>query len=313
MDNKQELDIFNDIANVDAYLLVADKSNFSKAAKILGCSQPSISGRINRIESALGRRMFIRKRKGVHLTEEGKALYKVMRRHQTSLRTAQAELERIKGKQFSFIIGASDLIYDYVLPKYMYRLQDDVDRPLLFKHDSSENLIDALRDNTIDLAIVELEADEDTLECQAWLKDEIVFFSRHPMGQYITPESLYRASLLFHTKESSIQKKVNTLFRRFNIDPMSLDIIVVNDQLASIKQAVLHCDRPDDRPIVSWMPKLAIEHELALEYLYATRMGKEPIEQHFFIAYRKEFSGDLAIETILKHLKSSQRSAQSAE
>ena len=54
---------------------VAKNGNISKAAETLYISQPAVSKSITKLEQSLNHTLFIRSKKGVKLTEEGKTLY----------------------------------------------------------------------------------------------------------------------------------------------------------------------------------------------------------------------------------------------
>ena len=53
----------------------AKAGNISKAADNLYISQPAVSKSITKLEQSLGQILFIRSKKGVKLTEEGKTLF----------------------------------------------------------------------------------------------------------------------------------------------------------------------------------------------------------------------------------------------
>ncbi len=60
-----------DVEQVKTFLVLAEELNFSRAAKILNVSQPTVSRTINSIETQLGGLLFRRERDKSHLTELG--------------------------------------------------------------------------------------------------------------------------------------------------------------------------------------------------------------------------------------------------
>lgn len=62
-----------DIATVEAFLLVAELSSFTRAAEALGTTQAAVSMKLKRLEGALGRRLVERSPRAVRLTEAGAA------------------------------------------------------------------------------------------------------------------------------------------------------------------------------------------------------------------------------------------------
>lgn len=57
------------------FYVVANYSNITKASEELNISQPAISKSIKNLEEQLGGPLFVRTKKGVVLTEEGKEFY----------------------------------------------------------------------------------------------------------------------------------------------------------------------------------------------------------------------------------------------
>ena len=56
------------------FLVVAREENITKAAEILHVSQPALSRQIMQLEEELGARLFIRGKRSLTLTEEGRFL-----------------------------------------------------------------------------------------------------------------------------------------------------------------------------------------------------------------------------------------------
>jgi len=61
---------------LETFLTVADRGSFSRAAEELGISQPTVTGRIQRLEAALGLALLSRTTRRVVLTEAGERLRK---------------------------------------------------------------------------------------------------------------------------------------------------------------------------------------------------------------------------------------------
>ncbi len=60
-----------DIATVQAFLLVADLQSFTRAAEALGTTQATVSLKLQRLETLLGRRLIERSPRAVRLTADG--------------------------------------------------------------------------------------------------------------------------------------------------------------------------------------------------------------------------------------------------
>lgn len=62
-----------DIPTVQAFLLVAELQNFTRAAEALGTTQAAVSMKLQRLENVLGKRLVERSPRSVRLTADGKA------------------------------------------------------------------------------------------------------------------------------------------------------------------------------------------------------------------------------------------------
>ena len=61
------------------FYVVANNGNITKASNELNISQPAISKSIKNLEDQLGGTLFVRTKRGVILTEEGKEFYKYIK------------------------------------------------------------------------------------------------------------------------------------------------------------------------------------------------------------------------------------------
>ena len=64
------------LKQLEAFVQVAEGGSFSKAAKQLFLTQPTISAHISSLEKELNARFFVRNTKEVSLSDDGKDLYR---------------------------------------------------------------------------------------------------------------------------------------------------------------------------------------------------------------------------------------------
>lgn len=107
--------------NLDLYkvfYIVAKNESISRGANELMISQPAISKSIKTLESQLNIKLFVRKRDGVSLTEEGKMLYKKIKEAMDLIASAENDIDSlINGKFGTINIGASNtIIHEFLMP-----------------------------------------------------------------------------------------------------------------------------------------------------------------------------------------------------
>lgn len=99
---------------------VAKTGNISKAADALFISQPAVSKSITKLEQSLNHTLFIRSKKGVKLTEEGKTLYQHLDTAFESIENAEKTLKRIGQLGMGQLrIGVSTSLCKYILLPYL--------------------------------------------------------------------------------------------------------------------------------------------------------------------------------------------------
>lgn len=149
------------IAGLKAFAAIADKRHFGSAAVSLGVSQPSLSQALAALESGLGLRLVERSTRRVFLTSEGDAL----------LPRATAAIEAVEMFTAAAVgvsrplsgtlrLGLIPTVAPYVLPAVLRDLGRELpELTLRVVEDQTGRLLDALRRNSIDAAMIALPAD----------------------------------------------------------------------------------------------------------------------------------------------------------
>lgn len=162
--------------SLKVFITVADKKNFSKAAKSLNLTQPAISFQIQTLEQYYQTKLFDRVNRHVKLTEAGELLLE----YALSMSDLQSELERkmqqltghVKG---SLTIGASRTVGEYVLPYVICKFKEDYpDVDVTLEIYNTKQVEDNIMNRYLDIGLVESEIKHDELFFQNILSDELV-------------------------------------------------------------------------------------------------------------------------------------------
>lgn len=114
-----ELDLSGlDLGQIQAFLVSAQTSNFTKAAELLHLTQPVISKRIASLEGKLGFQLFIRWRRTIRLTPAGKILATAWK---DLLNHVMAPINRAAASQRGF---TQHLTIGYCANAHMYQIGD---------------------------------------------------------------------------------------------------------------------------------------------------------------------------------------------
>ena len=137
------------------FLVVAELGNISLAASHLGLSQPSLTNNMKKLEASFGVPLFIRKSKGVELTEYGKLLQEqaleLQRRHD-SLLHKMADLKERKTKKIK--MGTGDAWWEVFVKQGLQQYSaDNPSISIQLEFGNHLKLMDMLIHGQIDLFI----------------------------------------------------------------------------------------------------------------------------------------------------------------
>lgn len=115
-----------DLVDLNAFLVVAEESSFTRAAARLGTSQSSLSHTVRRLESQLGVRLLTRTTRSVAPTEAGERLLRALKPALESIGAEIASLSELREKPAGTIrITTSQHAADTVLWPALERLLPD--------------------------------------------------------------------------------------------------------------------------------------------------------------------------------------------
>lgn len=144
-----------DIPTVQAFLLVAELQNFTRAAEALGTTQASVSMKLQRLETVLGKRLVERSPRAVRLTPDGAAFRShaadLMAAHERALSGEQPALPQLT-------LGISDHAAGPELVPLLERFRAlPSSLTLAVNIGFSRDLLDAMDDGALDAVIVRQE------------------------------------------------------------------------------------------------------------------------------------------------------------
>ena len=138
------------------FYYVAKYGNVSQAAKLLLNNQPNMTRTIKKLEAELGCPLFLRSKKGMELTPEGKRLYEHIRIAIQHIDAGESELTETRNLQNGRVyIAASEVALRCLLLPILkkYRILYPGIHIRISNH-STPQAINALKDGSADIAVV---------------------------------------------------------------------------------------------------------------------------------------------------------------
>jgi LysR family transcriptional regulator, transcriptional activator of the cysJI operon len=173
--------MLTDFAKIETFLTVVREKSFSKASSKLGISQPAVTQQIKFMEDYLDTKIVERKKNGIRLTKEGTMLHTIALKLEKCVTNAEKELLKIMNKDVTFVFGASFIIGNYILPKFLNDLKENIHNDVSINVTVSGQAIEDLLDKKIDIALVENYVPEENIIYREWMEDEIVIFSNQKL------------------------------------------------------------------------------------------------------------------------------------
>ena len=172
-----------------AFIHVVEHGSLTKAARLMGYSQPGISKMIESLEDELHVTLFLRNHSSLELTENGKQLYvfckQIIKYEDALLDTAKAMNGLITG---SVRIGALNSIIVEFVPELIRAFSEDYPIIQIYLYETSFlGIIEQLKDNLLDIGFTS-KFEAKGLEFIPLFKDPIrlIVNKNHPLASYKT-------------------------------------------------------------------------------------------------------------------------------
>jgi len=296
--------MLKDFAKLQTFLMVIKEKSFSKASAKLGISQPAVTQQIKYIEDYLDTRIVDRKKNGILLTKEGEDLYRIAVRLEKAISASEKELLKIINKEFTFIMGASYAIGNYVLPSYLGEIKKRIDNEVFMNVGLSNEIIQQLEDKKIDLALIESPIFKDGIIYREWVEDELVLFSNQQIPKQLKADDLFGFDWICRDEASHTRKLTSDAFEEIGVQCKDFNVLGVLASPTAIKETILHADKNSDKPLVSIMSRHVIQSEIAEGRLFEARLKGIKIDRKFYIAYSKDRKHDAFVDNVVNYLLS---------
>lgn len=216
-----------ELAQLEAFLQVAQHRSFSRAAEALFLTQPSVTARIQSLEREIGERLFERSGRSVTLTDAGHAFMPHAQRALTAVQEGTDAINAVRhGDVGSIRLGASSTMATYVLPGTLKRFHEA--RPRVHVHlttGNTEDLIEKLIAGETHLVVSRLTQHPEVESLHLYNDDlALVVSPTHPFAAKasVTIAEAGREPFLFFERSSSYHSLVYSMFLRVGVVPESV-------------------------------------------------------------------------------------------
>lgn len=202
---------------------IVELGSFTKAADVLGYTQPAMSQMITSLEKELSIKLLYRSRYGIRLTIEGERLFPAIQNTISQYQSMQEIAKEIRGLDSGTIrIGTLSSISCHWLPQLIQAFQEKYPNVEFILHQGDNNSIpEWIRTSEIDFGFVNLDVLLSASETRFIKEGEYraVLPLCHPLANapYVTLEDLAKDPFLV-IEEGSLSKPLEA-FRQAGLEP----------------------------------------------------------------------------------------------
>ncbi|HYL40650.1 MAG TPA: LysR family transcriptional regulator [Candidatus Binatus sp.] len=270
------------LAQVEGFVEVAHRGNLSRAAESLFITQPALTARLRALESEVAVPLFRRGRRGMALTEAGRAFLPYAERALRSLRDGAAAVGHLPIGE-ALAIGAAPAISTYLLPGLLVRFE--AEHPgvrLVVRTGHSEEILELVVRGDVEVGLIRA-LDHAEVETILLREDELLLVAEPgpPMARRrrVAVAQVREARLILFDRTSSFYDLTRALFRPGGSSARG---ILELDNIDAAKHMVLAGLG------VALLPRSAVEAELADGRLRQVELiGTPPIERRIIAVRRR--------------------------
>ena len=294
--------MLKDFAKLQTFLMVIKERSFSKASAKLGISQPAVTQQIKFIEDYLDTKIVERKKNGILLTKEGEDLFRIATKLDKAITSSEKEILKIMNKEFTFVMGASTTIGNYILPSYLSAIKNKIGNEIFLNVGLSDEIIEQLEDKKIDIALIESPVFKDNIVYREWVEDELVVFSNQQLPKQLKSEELLALDWICREEGSHTRILTTEAFEDVNIPCNDFCVMGVLSSPTAIKETILNSPKDSAKPLASVMSRHVIKGDIEAGRLFESRIKGHKIERKFYIAYLKERKHDAFVDNVVSFL-----------
>ena len=294
------------LKQLEAFVQVAEGGSFSKAAKELFLTQPTISSHISSLERELNARLFVRNTKEVSLSEDGIKLYKYAKQ----MLDLQREIEVTfgmdeEGESHAVTIAASTIPAQYLLPEVLTRFSERYPQEQIrIQETDSSKVVMQIVDHRVDIGFTGTVLEKKHCKYIPFYKDELVIITPNtPKYQELAQGNkediswIKKEHVIMREEGSGTRKEAELQLKGAGVKFAGLDIIASIENLETIKKSVRQGMG------ISILSKLATADEVANGEILAFPIPNSDEGRDINLVYNKNYQMTRSAERFIKVVK----------
>lgn len=292
------------LKHVEVFVKIAETKSFSKTAKELFLTQPTVSTHMASLEANLGTKLIARTTKEVNLTDNGELFYtyaKKMMLLAEEMENLFADKASVPVREVS--IAASSIPAHYILPKLLPKIREKFpDVVFQIKESNSETVAKQISNKEVDIGFTGAKYDYYGCVYNPICDDEVVLITpgtdRYRDFQLAKDlKWLYNEPVIMRPVGSGTRKEAERLLARRAISVDNLQVIAEIESSEVIKKSVRNGMG------VAVMSMLAVKEEIEEGTLLAIPISKAENNRKLYVVNNKFTDEPEPIQYLLRQIR----------
>jgi DNA-binding transcriptional LysR family regulator len=277
-----------DLWHLKIFMKVVDLNSFSKAAKAVHLTQPTVSSHIKELENYFDCRLIDRLGKKAIPTKAGELLYSYSEKlMQIFKETETAMLEYLGKVSGKLAIGGSTIPGNYILPRIIGKfLNTHQQVHISLTVGDTEQIIEDLLSFKIDVGVVGAKVDRPWIIQTQLFEDDmrLIVPAAHPWAakNKIRLVSLSSEPFIIRERGSGTLKSINNSLEQIGKSTRELNIVAEMGSTSAVIQGI------KNRIGISILSTIAIKEELATGTLKALKIDGLNLKRYFYLTSHQD-------------------------
>ncbi|MGC4018293.1 MAG: selenium metabolism-associated LysR family transcriptional regulator [Muricomes sp.] len=298
------------LKQLEAFVAIADEGSFSKAAKSLFLTQPTVSAHISSLEQELNVRLFVRNTKEVNLSEDGKVLYV----HAKQMVSLQKQIEMVfdktrKESSHCIRIAASSVPAQYLLPQILAQFSEKYpEEQFKLMETDSAKVVEQVINYNVDIGFTGTVLEKKHCQYIPFYQDDLIIITPNSekfrklkeiekeQGEEQNDNKTWiqEEPVILREEGSGTRREAERLLKSMGISVEDLNVVASMENQETIKRSV-------SRGIgISIISRLAAEEELKEGKVLAFSLNGKQSRRDINVVYNKNFQMSSLAEKFLK-------------
>lgn len=225
---------------IATFLKLCETKSYTKTAKILNITQPSVTQHIKYLQKRYQCQLFSYEGKTLRLTQEGEYLRRQAKTMSQNSEKVIADLQRMSAKRVTYRFGCMKEFGDLLVPKMISRMiAKDEELEMELYSDNARTLLEMLECGKLDFILVDKSFAHNNLVCTALANEEFSAWASPAHAQELqgnTLRKLFREKVLLREEGAGSRAALEEILETRRYDLNDFYATMVSNTPASLTE-----------------------------------------------------------------------------